>query len=189
MPNLLRWLIGFVALLGALVIAFAGATAGDMLPNGGAPLFVLAALFGAGAVFCFWPRHGSRQARAEKVWVRDPVAGDPVEESSEEEGVSPGRVRAFAVFMFASGAVFAVLGLLGRVPRRFHDVPPAVIAGTGAAFLAIGGVAMAFSFSDRSARLGHLVAKVLLYSILVAVVLVPVFAVAAVLLQVLLASG
>lgn len=189
----LRWAIGVVALIGAAAIWNAAASAGDMLPNGAGPLYGMAVVMAVIAGLCFWP--WGRKARASvpatpcEAAEHLPAKGKVRSLEVTPEGVAeaqwekspPGRVRYFALGMLMSGLVIAVLPMFGLTLDRMEDAPPIVIHLTGAAVMVIGAVALSFSFTHRGAAAGVLFAKVLLWSIIVLMVLVPVGAVVAML--------
>jgi hypothetical protein len=62
------------------------------------------------------------------------------------------------------------------------DAPPMVVHLLGLTLIVIGGVALCFSFTNRGAAAGAQFAKILLWSIIVLMVLVPVGAIATLLL-------
>ena len=190
----LRWAIGVVALIGALAIGNAAATAGDMLPNGSGPLYGVAVVMGVIAGLCFWPwgrKAGSSSppSRMQREG-QEPLADDacslelsPNEiAKAEEETSRPERARKFAIGMLLSGLGIAVLPFFGLTLDRMEDAPPIVIHLTGLAVMVIGAVALSFSFTHRGAAAGTLFAKVFLWSIIVLMVLVPVGAIVAVIL-------
>jgi len=82
-------------------------------------------------------------------------------------GIVSGRVRVFAVFMLGNGAIISLLPFFGLTLSRFGDASPAVVTGAGLFVMLIGVVALAFSFTERSAKAGILFAKIFLCSIIV----------------------
>jgi hypothetical protein len=155
-----RWPIGFVAFVGSVVTIHAGMVAGNMLPNGPLPVYILGAVFAVVSVLCFWPWQRT---------VRAPAACD------EEADLASFHeaVRQLARFSMIQGAVLAVLGLLGIADARLWRLPPIICAAIGVVAVGAGIIALAVASNQRSVVGAYRMTKALLYVLVLLAALVP----------------
>lgn len=194
MATFVRIVIGLFCVGGAVLMFYVSNIMSEALPNEGWPLFGggFVALFIAWMCFMPWGWIlGSNQTQAEPSFeANDTSTGPPAEgvpaqtlasdvgqTQSTELGPNLGRMRVQATVTMLSGVALMIFSWMGYVPARLKNMPVEIVFWVGGGVVLMGAVILFFCINEESAKVGHAIAKVFLYLVLAAFIIVPIVAV------------